>query len=374
MEHLTNSASFISGEFEQVMNSVVVSIPNWKWLFIILGFLFLYLIRGFLMTGLRALKKSQKRLTEKNIFLTNFYNLEIEKSISLILIAICSMVFIENLDLTTNLEKYFLIFCKVVLAYNAISLVYLATDAFGFVMQAWSEKTSSQIDDQLAPLATKTLKVLVVIVGALIVLQNFGVNVTALLAGLGIGGVALAFAAQDTVSNVFGTITILLDSPFKLGDRIKILDVDGNVIEVGFRSTQIRTLYNSVITIPNSVVAKEKIDNLTARENVFRFRVVLGFTYAATQEQIQKFSEHVRYFLKQEQIVDQERVVVHFTDFAESSMNVLVNFHYKLNDALMETATNENYLFQINKIANDQNLAFAFPTRTLVIENKPNVF
>lgn len=374
MEYLTNSASFISGEFEQIMNSVVVSIPNWKWLFIVLGFLFLYLIRGFLMTGLRALKKSQKRLTEKNIFLTNFYNLEIEKSISLILIAICSMVLIENLDLTTNLEKYFLIFCKVVLAYNAISLVYLATDAFGFVMQAWSAKTSSQIDDQLAPLATKTLKVLVVIVGALIVLQNFGVNVTALLAGLGIGGVALAFAAQDTVSNVFGTITILLDSPFKLGDRIKILDVDGNVIEVGFRSTQIRTLYNSVITIPNSVVAKEKIDNLTARENVFRFRVVLGFTYAATQEQIQKFSEHVRYFLKQEQIVDQERVVVHFTDFAESSMNVLVNFHYKLNDALMETATNENYLFQINKIANDQNLAFAFPTRTLVIENKPNVF
>ncbi len=374
MEHLTNSASFISGEFEQIMNSVVVSIPNWKWLFIILGFLFLYLIRGFLMTGLRALKKSQKRLTEKNIFLTNFYNLEIEKSISLILIAICSMVLIENLDLTTNLEKYFLIFCKVVLAYNAISLVYLATDAFGFVMQAWSAKTSSQIDDQLAPLATKTLKVLVVIVGALIVLQNFGVNVTALLAGLGIGGVALAFAAQDTVSNVFGTITILLDSPFKLGDRIKILDVDGNVIEVGFRSTQIRTLYNSVITIPNSVVAKEKIDNLTARENVFRFRVVLGFTYAATQEQIQKFSEHVRYFLKQEQIVDQERVVVHFTDFAESSMNVLVNFHYKINDAAMETATNENYLFQINKIANDQNLAFAFPTRTLVIENKPNVF
>lgn len=374
MEYLTNSASFISGEFEQIMNSVVVSIPNWKWLFIVLGFLFLYLIRGFLMTGLRALKKSQKRLTEKNIFLTNFYNLEIEKSISLILIAICSMVLIENLDLTTNLEKYFLIFCKVVLAYNAISLVYLATDAFGFVMQAWSAKTSSQIDDQLAPLATKTLKVLVVIVGALIVLQNFGVNVTALLAGLGIGGVALAFAAQDTVSNVFGTITILLDSPFKLGDRIKILDVDGNVIEVGFRSTQIRTLYNSVITIPNSVVAKEKIDNLTARENVFRFRVVLGFTYAATQEQIQKFSEHVRYFLKQEQIVDQERVVVHFTDFAESSMNVLVNFHYKINDAAMETATNENYLFQINKIANDQNLAFAFPTRTLVIENKPNVF
>ena len=204
-------------------------------------------------------------------------------------------------------------------------------------------------------------------------LQNFGVNVTALLAGLGIGGVALAFAAQDTVANVFGTITILLDSPFKLGDRVKILDVDGIILEVGFRSTRIRTLYNSVITLPNSVVAKEKIDNLTARENIYRFRTVLGFTYAATQIQIEKFCENYKYFLKQEQFVDQERITIHFIDFAESSMNVLVNFHYTLNDSTLEFKTNENYLFQIHKIASEQGLSFAFPTRTLVIEGKAGV-
>ncbi len=371
MNIFENSASLISGEFEQIMNSVIISVPNWKWLFIVLGFSFLYLIRGFLELGIKKIKHSQTKIVRKNVFLSNFLDLEIEKGLSLILLAMCGMVLLENLELTVNLEKYLLILGRLFLAYNAIHLVYLAAEAFGFVLKSWSATTASQIDDQLAPLVTKTLKVLVIIVGSLIVMQNFGVNVTALLAGLGIGGVALAFAAQDTVSNVFGTITILLDSPFKLGDRVKILDVDGVVEEVGFRSTRIRTLYNSVITLPNSVVAKEKIDNLSARENIFRFRTVLGFTYSATQEQIQKFTEHLRYFLRQEKDVDQDRISIYFIDFAESSMNVLVNFHYKTTDASLETAINENYLFQINKLANDQKLSFAYPTRTLVVENKP---
>ncbi len=372
MNLFTNSASFVSGEIEQILNSVVISVPNWKWLAIILGFGFLFLIRGLFIQGLILLKRSQKKWAEKNVFISHLLDLEIEKSISWILLSIFAMVLVENLDLTINLEKYLLIFSKLFLCYNTVRLVYLAVEAFGFVLEAWSAKTASQIDDQLAPLATKTLKVLVILIGGLIVLQNFGVNVTALLAGLGIGGVALAFAAQDTVANVFGTITILLDSPFKLGDRIKILDVEGNILEVGFRSTRIRTFYNSVITIPNSVVAKEKIDNMTERNNVFRFRTVLGFTYNATQDQIQKFTENLKYFLKQESIVDQTRMTTHFIDFAESSMNVLVNFHYTLNDATLEIATNENWLFQINKIAAEQKLSFAFPTRTLMVEGKLN--
>ena len=370
MNFFVTTASLLSGEFEQAMNSVVIAVPNWKWLVIAFGFSFLFLFRGLLVSVLKSIKKSQKHFFEKNIYLNHLMSLEIEKALSWIILSILAMVLIENLELTINLEKYLLIFCKIFFSYNAIRLIYLSMDSLGFVLESWAAKTESQIDDQLAPLVIKTLKVLVILIGGLIVLQNFGVNVTALLAGLGIGGVALAFAAQDTVANVFGTITILLDSPFKLGDRIKILDVDGTILEVGFRSTRIRTLYNSVITLPNSVVAKEKIDNLTARENIFRFRTVLGFTYSATQTQIEKFCEHFKYFLKQEQFVDQERVTVNFIDFAESSMNVLVSFHHKLEDSLLEFKIHERYLFQINKIASEQGLSFAFPTRTLHLENK----
>ena len=111
---------------------------------------------------------------------------------------------------------------------------------------------------------------------------------------------------------------------------------------------------------------------MTARENTYRFKAELGFTYAATQEQIQKFCEHMRYFLVQDSTVDQERIVVNFIEFAESSMNVLVRFHYKLVDPTQEFKVAEGYLFQIQKVANEQNLSFAFPTRTLLVENKMN--
>lgn len=232
-------------------------------------------------------------------------------------------------------------------------------------------KKKSQIGDQLAPLATKTIKILVIIIGSLIILQNFGVNVTAVLAGLGIGGVALAFAAQDTVANFFGTITILLDSPFRVGDHVKIIDVEGVVEEVGFRSTRIRALSNSLITLPNSVVAKEKVDNITARRGNQRFRHILGFTYAATPAQIEHFCKQVSEHLKKDARVNQQRTVVQFYELAESSQNILVNFHFLVQPNESETQILQQYLLDMVKIAQDSKLDFAFPTRTLVIEKIP---
>jgi MscS family membrane protein len=92
----------------------------------------------------------------------------------------------------------------------------------------------------------------------------------------------------------------------------------------------------------------------------------LGFTYSSTSEQIQKFCQQLRYFIKQEPFVDQDRIAVHFSEFAESSINVLVSFHYKVDDANLELVTNESYLYQIQKIANDLKLSFAFPTRPII--------
>ena len=367
--NIFNLAGFISTEFDFILNHSYFIIPTWKWIALIGGLSFIYFIRPFLVGFIKHLKKS-KAFKSQQPFLNHFLGLDLEKGLSWAVLSLAAMILIENLELSINLEKYLMILVKVFMAYNVIRVAYLSMNSFGFIIEDWAAKTESSIDDQLAPLATKTLKVLVIIIGFLVVLQNFGVNVTALLAGLGIGGVAIAFAAQDTVANVFGTITILLDSPFKLGDRVKIADVDGTVEEVGFRSTRIRTLYNSVITMPNSVVAKEKIDNLSARENIFRFRTTLGFTYNASEQQINQFCEEFKYYLKQDASVLQDRVAVVFVDFAESSLNVLVSFHYKIDDPVNELNINQNYLNTIQKIAKQLQLDFAFPTRTVILENK----
>ncbi len=351
-----------------MMDEVYFLIPNWKWLTLFSIILLLFLARPALESILKKIKFAFFK-PEPGRFSEKFLQENIERDISWIISLTLCLVAVENLHLTDNLNKYFFILLKLGLAFNFIRLAYIGTHAAGILVEAWAAKTESSIDSQLVPLVQRTLKVLVVIIGVLVVLENFGVNVTALIAGLGIGGIAIAFAAQDTVANVFGTITILLDSPFKVGDRIRIGDTEGFVHEVGFRSTRIRTLYNSILTLPNSMMAKEKIDNLTERNNIFRFRTVLGFTYNSKIEQLKQFCEIMHYQLALDPRVDPKRISVTFHEFAESSMNILVNFHYKLEALEEESQINQSYLYIIHKLAFEQKLDFAFPTRTLVFNS-----
>lgn len=362
------SASFISAEMQNLLDSQIVLMANWKWIGLVASVLLVLFINKFARILLHKAKK-RIHLPEERTFFSYFIQQNIERGLSWVFAALIGMALVENLALPPNFEKYLLLLLKVTLGLHLLRLAYFAADAFGLVIDYWTHKKNSQLGDQLAPLATKTLKALVVIIGTLVLLQNFGVNVTAILAGLGLGGVALAFAAQDTVSNFFGTITILLDSPFRVGDHVKIIDVEGTIEEVGFRSTRIRSLTNSVITLPNSVVAKEKIDNITERRGICRFRHMLGFTYTATPEQIEHFCEQLRYHLKQDPRVNQERIAIQFHELAESSQNILVQFHFLVQPHEVESLILQRYLLDIVKLSQASKLDFAFPTRTLIMES-----
>lgn len=341
---------------------------DFKWVFFAISVVLLYFARTVVVWLCLKLKKTQDRF-ENITFMHFFFEEPIEKPISWVFISTLSFAILEYLNMPDNFARYFAVFLKILMTYNVIRLCYMAAEAFGQAMIEWAKKTDTHFDDQLAPFASRTLKVMVIIVGVLVGLQNFGVNVTALLAGLGIGGVALAFAAQDTVANVFGTITIILDRPFKLGDHIKAGDTEGTIEEVGFRSTRIRTFYNSVVNIPNSVMAKEKIDNLSERNGWIRFRHLLGFTYDATTQQIDAFSEKLRTILLEDPSVDRDRIIINFNSFGDSSLNVLVNFHYNLADGDNDAARINYYLNLISKLVAEEKLSFAFPTRTLLVNN-----
>ena len=345
-----------------------LGMPNWKWLTLTLTVFLMYFLRKLLVWVTLKIKLTQVKFDDRS-FLGHFLGQKIEKPISWVIISAISFVVVEYLNLPAALAKYLIIAVKVLLTFNIIRLCYMAAEAFGLSMIEWAGESESQFDDQLAPFASRALKVTVVIVGFLVGLQNFGVNVTALLAGLGIGGVALAFAAQDTVANVFGTITIILDRPFKLGDHIKIGDTEGTIEEVGFRSTRIRTFYNSIVSLPNSIVAKEKIDNLTLRNGWIRFRHVVGFTYDASLKQIREFTEELRYRLSQAPNVDNSRIVVNFNGFGDSSLNVLVNFHFLQKTEESLTQLEEEFLDLVYDTAIKHGLEFAFPTRTIQMAN-----
>ncbi len=360
---------FISSETQDLLNALILGLPNWKWLSLIAAAVLLYFLRILLYQIIIRIKKAQSYFPQKTL-MKFFLDQEIERSVSWIIISAIALVIVDSLNLTLNLNKYINLTIQVFLSINLIRACYLAAEALGLSIEDWAKSSQNNINGELAPFATKTLKVLVILIGCLIVLQNFGVNVTALLAGLGIGGIALAFAAQDTVANVFGTITILLDAPFKLGDNVRIGETEGIIEEIGFRSTHVKTAYNSSIAIPNSVVAKEKVDNLTKRQNWVRFRHILGFTYDATPVLIQSFADNLKYQLLQNPIVDRERIAIHLNSFGDSSMNVIVNFHYRLDPDQVELAKIEEFLNLIYTVSQEQKLAFAFPTRSVIIQKE----
>ncbi len=366
-------ARFVSGEMQSLLETVTFLVPNWKWLALGSIFVALYFFQISLKWILNKIKINPTYSKEKT-FMQFFLRLEVEKSTSWILTLLLGCVLIESLELTVNLEKYLILFFKIILAFYLIRICYLAAEAFGELLHQWGKSAKTVIDDQLAYFASRTIKVFIVVIGCLIALQNFGINVTALLAGLGIGGIALAFAAQDTVANVFGTITILLDSPFKIGDRIKLGDTEGFVEELGFRSTRIRTYYNSVIIVPNQVVAKEKIDNLTNRNGWIRFRQTIGLTYAASPEQIQQFCDTLKNNLLADPTVERDRISISFSGFGDSSLNVVINFHFHIEESEDDTIRAQKYLHLIHQIIDHMKLDFAYPTRTMIMQNaQPNL-
>jgi MscS family membrane protein len=356
---------FLSSEVVDVLKYQTILMPNWKWLVLGTGIVLGFVLQPILRWVLKKIKE-HNRFAKKfpQSFWGYFLNGEVERPISWLIV---SALWFATATAAALPEKFHTGFDHIVRAFLAISLIrliYYAVDAMGSVFSAYAAKTESTMDDQLAPFATKSMKALVIILGLLIVLQSFGLNVMSLLAGLGLGGLALALAAQDTAANLFGSITILFDTPFQIGDLVKVKDMEGTVEEIGFRSTRIRTPYNSVITIPNAMMAKETVDNMGARP-FRRIRQNIGIAYETSPEKIEEFCGRVRAAIKQDRLVIPETVIVNFNNFADSSLNVLVNFHIRTHLAEEELTRQQVIFTEILRIGAELGIDFAYPTRTV---------
>jgi MscS family membrane protein len=344
--------------------------PTWKWLALIsliaAGIAIFSIIRYFL----RKLKELRGRNSAKDSFWQHFSDLNIETPAAWIVLCGLWSLGIEALELPPRPEKYANLLVQLVLSFNAVKLVYISMDAVGAVLKDYTAKTPSTLDDHLAPLAVKSFKVLVVILGVLIVLQNFDVKVMSLLAGLGLGGLALALAAQDAAANLIGSVMIIIDRPFSIGDAVRVNEVEGTVETIGFRSTRIRTFYNSLITVPNSIMAKEKIDNIGVRP-YRRVRQILGLHYDTPTAVIADFCKRVKYMISQDSAVPSDTIQVYFNGFADSTLNVLVNFHLEVFDAHDEFKRQQDIFCEIINIANELGVKFAYPTRSVQYTLQP---
>lgn len=219
-------------------------------------------------------------------------------------------------------------------------------------------------------LIKKSLRVFIIVVGVVMVIDNLGYNIGGILATLGIGGAAFAFAAKDTIANIYGSIALALDRPFVVGDWIQVGDrVDGDVEEIGLRSTRVRTWPKTVISIPNAVLANEMIDNFS-RMPKRRVKQVVGVTYETKPETMEKIVEGIRELLRQDEDVNQDFILVNWTDFGSSSLDILVYYFTKTVKWLEYMEVRQRINVKIARLVDEHGSSVAFPTRTLYLEGE----
>ena len=252
------------------------------------------------------------------------------------------------------------------------TLAYLAFRFVDVGMEIWHRRAapanSDTVGAQLLPVVRKSLRVFVVIVAAIVTLQNVGMDVTGLLASLSIGGLALGLAAQDTLANLFGAVALFADRPFRVGDRIQLDAIDGTVEAIGLRSTRIRNLDGFLVTVPNRTMANANLTNVSHRPSI-KTEMNIGVTYdtpAAKVERAMQIIDGV--YRPHPKTVD---LIVSFNKFESSSLNILVVHWWGSTDVKEYLASFRQLNLELKRLFDSEGIEFAFPTRTIHLKQEP---
>jgi MscS family membrane protein len=229
---------------------------------------------------------------------------------------------------------------------------------------------SSSLDGQLIRLSARLIGVVFTAGFMVRCADDLGFPAYSVLAGLGVGGLAVALAARDSIANLLGSLLIMLEKPFRVGHVIRVSGSEGTVEDVGFRSTRIRTPDNSLVSIPNNAVVNATVENLSLRA-MRRQRFFLQVTYDTSRERLEGLTAGIRGLLQAHPLTNKTNQQVRFNNFSESSLDILVLFYLETQDYGVELREREAILLQTMNLLDEMGIAFAFPTRTLQIEPAP---
>ena len=251
----------------------------------------------------------------------------------------------------------------------AWTLTYMALKFIDLVMGYWKQRAKPEadrtFDEQLFPVIRKSLKVFIVVVGVLVTLDNIGVNITAAIASLSIGGLAIGLAAQDTLANLFGAVAVFVDKPFRIGDRIQLNGVDGTVEAIGMRSTRVRNLDGYLVTIPNKTMGNATITNITRRPNI-KTEMNFGLTYDTSTENLKRAVKILEEIYRGHP--ETYDLTISFNKFGDSSLNISVVHWWKGTDGKACVAGLQELNFKVKERFEAEHLDFAFPSQTVYLK------
>ncbi len=251
--------------------------------------------------------------------------------------------------------------------------LYKLVDVIEFYLNKVAAKTHNRLDDMLVPVLRKSLRVTIAIVAVLVIAESVvgADRIKSLILGAGIGGLAIALAAKDTIANFFGSVTIFADRPFQIGDLVKIDNYFGPVEEVGFRSTKIRTLDGSQIIIPNSVLTNTTIENVGRRPYIRRTSGIT-ITYDTGSKKTALAVDVIKEILSGIKEINSNPDTpfrVYFSDFNDSSLNIYMSYWVYPPDYWLYMQINEKVNTEIQIRFEQEGIEFAFPTRTVYVKN-----
>lgn len=315
----------------------------------------------------------------KNTTLKEFHDL-LKQPFSWFLFLVVAYIALSHLDFpehwaTKPGDKYSVeivvhILYQIILIGSITWIFMRMVDFIGLILIHRAEKTESRLDDQLIPFFRDSMKILVGIFSIFFILASvFEVNIVTLIGGLGIGGLAVALAAKETLENLLGSFTIFLDKPFIVGDLVKVGNVNGHVEAIGLRSTRIRTLEKSLVTVPNKKMVDAELENITER-SLWRVRFHIALLYSTKSEDLKNIIDLILKTLNNHEQISTDPLVK-LDQFGASSIDIMVSYLVITNDFKVLMDVKETINFAIIKIVRDNHTDFAFPSTSLYVEKGP---
>lgn len=249
---------------------------------------------------------------------------------------------------------------------------FLLSDSSSAWIEKLIEKYNLTFDRLLIPFFSKVIRTVVVVVAVSIVMGAWGYNINSLVAGLGLGGLAFALAAKDSLSNIFGGIVIITERSFSKGDWIETPSVEGTVEEITFRSTRVRTFAQALVTIPNSTLANEPITNWS-RMGKRRINFHLGVNYSTPGDKLETVVNRIREMLQNHPEIHPETILVYFDRFNDSSLDIFLYFFTKTTNWAEWLRVKQDCNIKIMQIIEEEGVDIAFPSRNIYLETKSDL-
>ena len=350
-----------------ILEKSLFQITYAQYLLAISAFLFIIILRPILVNLLISIFSKITKATKTNLDDLVLKEIVNPLKFSFTLLGLYLLIYILNINqyIINNILNSLAIY---VFFWFILSIVTGLQSA----LYKFMSKINKELSNEFTKFLIRIIKIVIIVIGLSSILSIWGINVTALIASLGIGGLAFALAAKDTAANLFGSIAILVDKSIKLGDWVVVDGIEGVVEDIGMRTTKIRTFQKSITAIPNSIVANSHIENFSRRD-IRRLKFTIGLTYSTKKEDIETIVTSIKELLKNHYgIAKDQTLLVNFESFGDSSLNIFIYCFTNTADWKEYLDIKEDINYKIIEIVKSNNSDFAFPSQSIYVESLPS--